>query len=390
MNSHMLFYHQTKLIRLEIFADDLEVILRYNRIIQFIGVLVMNQLSLFPSLMNEFPSTRYQGSKSKIINWLITQLYPLEFQTCLDAFGGTGVVAYALKKLGKSVTYNDILRFNSLIGKALIENNHQLFTDTTLQSLQHLRPSSSGLIAKNFEDVYFTNEENEWLDTMIQAMKDIANPYEQAIGFFALFQSCIVKRPYNLFHRKNLYIRLAEVERSFGNKASWDRPFNSWFDEFIQEVNRAVFNNGRTNLALNKDVLAIEGSYDLVYLDPPYISNKGVGLDYHDFYHFLEGMTMYDQWESYIDSDSKHKRLQPQKTIWTDKTRILSGFKQVFEKFSDSILVVSYRSDGIPTIQELIDTLKLFKRNIQVEVFPQYQYVLSKNKQSDETLLIGT
>jgi len=34
----------------------------------------------------------------------------------------------------------------------------------------------------------------------------------------------------------------------------------------------------------------IEGNYDLAYIDPPYISAQGVGVDYLEFYHFLEGL----------------------------------------------------------------------------------------------------
>jgi len=29
---------------------------------------------------------------------------------------------------------------------------------------------------------------------------------------------------------------------------------------------------------------------DLVYIDTPYISAKGIGVNYFDFYHFLEGI----------------------------------------------------------------------------------------------------
>ena len=45
----------------------------------------------------------------------------------------------------------------------------------------------------------------------------------------------------------------------------------------------------------------VPGSYDLVYVDTPYISSKGVGVDYLHFYHFLEGLTDYDNWKSRID-----------------------------------------------------------------------------------------
>jgi adenine-specific DNA-methyltransferase len=81
------------------------------------------QPTFFPSLAAEFPSTRYQGSKAKLAQWIWNQVAGLDFATCLDAFGGTGAVAYRLKQAGKQVAYNDLLRFNYYIGLALIENS---------------------------------------------------------------------------------------------------------------------------------------------------------------------------------------------------------------------------------------------------------------------------
>ncbi|MCK5269770.1 MAG: DNA adenine methylase, partial [Sedimentisphaerales bacterium] len=59
-----------------------------------------------------FPSTRFQGSKLKIAEWIWNAIADLDFNTVLDAFGGTGSVGYVLKDKGKKVTYNDILKFN--------------------------------------------------------------------------------------------------------------------------------------------------------------------------------------------------------------------------------------------------------------------------------------
>ena len=69
--------------------------------------------ALFPALAGTFPTTRYQGSKAKVADWIWKQIAGLDFATCLDAFGGTGVVAYHLKQAGKQVTYNDLLHFLS-------------------------------------------------------------------------------------------------------------------------------------------------------------------------------------------------------------------------------------------------------------------------------------
>jgi adenine-specific DNA methylase len=185
-------------------------------------------------------------------------------------------------------------------------------------------------------------------------------------------------------------VRFADVERSFGNKTTWDRPFDEWFRSFVDEANRAIFDNGMANRALNVDVFNVTGDYDLVYIDTPYISKQGVGVDYRDFYHFLEGLTMYDEWVNHIDRQSKHRRLQPEKSEWADKKKIYSAFDQLFRKFADSYLVVSYRSDGNPSESELIALLKKYKRNVRVEHYGQYKYVLSTNSESKEILLIGT
>lgn len=40
-----------------------------------------------------------------------------------------------------------------------------------------------------------------------------------------------------------------------------------------------------------------ESKFDLVYIDTPYISEKGSTVDYYGFYHFLEGLLIYDNWE---------------------------------------------------------------------------------------------
>lgn len=351
----------------------------------------VDQLAMFPELTTEFPSTRYQGSKAKLVDWIWEQIAGLDFDSCLDAFGGTGAVAYRLKRAGKRVTYNDRLRFNHQIGLALIENDNVRLDADQIERLLTPQPAIEypRFIRANFHDIYFTDAENAWIDRTLTNIRRLVNPYQFALAFFALCQACIIKRPYNLFHRKNLYIRFAEVERSFGNKTTWDRPFDEWFRIFANEANGAVFANGRRNQALNFDALDVPGEFDLVYIDPPYISRRGVAVDYRAFYHFLEGMMLYDEWGDHIDRASRHRRLKPQPSEWTDKARIGAAFDRLFERYRHSTLVVSYRSDGIPSESELVSILKRYKRRVRVEYYGQYKYALSTNSESDEILLLA-
>lgn len=41
-------------------------------------------------MTTKFPSTRYQGSKQKYVNWIWECVKDIPFHTVLDAFGGTG------------------------------------------------------------------------------------------------------------------------------------------------------------------------------------------------------------------------------------------------------------------------------------------------------------
>ena len=71
------------------------------------GTATIYQPTLPLGIVGKFPSTRYQGSKAKLANWIWEQVSDLDFLTCLDAFGGTGAVGYRLKQEDKQVTYND-------------------------------------------------------------------------------------------------------------------------------------------------------------------------------------------------------------------------------------------------------------------------------------------
>jgi adenine-specific DNA-methyltransferase len=355
----------------------------------------MEQLPLFPLeyLPDKavFPSTRYQGSKRKLIQWIGENLAELKFETVLDAFGGTGVVSHLLKCAGKTVIYNDALRFNWWIGRALIENAATRLTpeDTTLITMRHPDITYPNFIQTTFEGIYFTNEENAWLDMAVYNLNHlIQDPMKQALGWFGLFQSCIIKRPYNLFHRANLYMRQADVQRSFGNKTTWDKPFEAHFRDFIDEANRTVFDNGKPNCALCSDALEAPAEVDLVYIDPPYLNAKGVGVDYRDFYHFLEGMVQYESWATLIDYSSKHRRLQPQPSAWNSATTILSAFEKLIQRFQHSTIVISYRDDGIPSQDQIAALLSGYKREVKVLHLPQ-KYVLSRQK-SHELLFIAT
>jgi len=337
-----------------------------------------------------FPSTRYQGSKRKLVEWIWENVHDVAFDTVLDVFGGTAVVSHMFKNGGKQVTYNDALQFNWNIGLALIENSEIKLSDQEIELILTIHPNIEypDFIQRTFHGIYFTDEENRWLDRVVHNIDTfLTNPYKRALARFALFQSAIIKRPYNLFHRANLYMRTAKVERSFGNKTTWDTSFETHFRQFILEANQAIFDNGRENRALNVDAMDTPTGFDLVYIDPPYLNRKGVGVDYRDFYHFLEGLINYDEWNELIDYSSKHRRLIPMASPWNKADTVIHAFRSLIERHRDSVLVISYRDDGIPSKMQLLEIMKQNKSEVY-EAQKRQKYALANNG-SHELLLIG-
>lgn len=355
-------------------------------------------------ILNEFPSTRYQGSKRKLLPWIYSVIKELKFETVLDGFGGTGSVSYLFKKMNKVVTFNDKLFFNHIIGKAIIENNDiKLNEDDIIRLMMHLEGVKYySFIQINFKDIYYLQEENRWLDMVCSNIfqmnhyQPVTLQYKKSLAYYSLFQSCIIKRPFNLFHRKNLYLRTSEVERNFGNKTTWDRSFNDYFVKFAEEANSLVINTNKNCVSLNESVFNIDAyGYDLVYLDPPYLRKDGSNesSNYFKCYHFLEGLSRYQEWENLIDYDSVNHRLKP---VEVSREFLLKNIYETYEKlitrFQSSVIVLSYKNGGVPSIDYLVDLVRKVKGNAYT-VSMHYKYALNHQNgdanKNCEVLIIG-
>lgn len=349
---------------------------------------------MFQLDLHEFPSTRYQGSKRKITPWLWESFRELDFSSALDIFGGTGSVSFLLKKMGKAVTYNDILQFNHKIGLAIIENDKVILDQNDIEQVQLSFPKvEHHFVRDTFSGVYFTDEENEWVDKIITNIKNLKfkpreMKYKQALLYYSLFQSCLIKRPFNLFHRRNLYLRFADVRRDFGNKTSWDKPFDEHFSGFCDEANNLVFKGQKSCRAIHYDALDIPNErYDLVYIDPPYLKKDSTNesSDYFKCYHFLEGLCSYNVWDNLIDYDTPNLRMKQTDTNkWINCNTNTAAFDSLFEKFSESIIVISYKKFGIPSIETLIRMLKRHGKTVRTHS-RHYKYAL--NHQNGEAKL---
>ncbi len=359
------------------------------------------------------PSTRYQGSKRKLTDWLSQQLGELEFDTAVDLLAGTGSVSYVMKSMGKRVIANDYLRLNHATLLAFIENPSIQLEDSEVDWLldRHDGISYSTFVADTFRDFYFTEEENRWLDQIacninaLSADDPSALKYKIALAQHSLVQACLMKRPFNLFHRKNLYIRTASVERRFGNKTTWDTPFPVLFKRLVRESNGYVFSNGHGNRALNMDAtkVQIQGA-PLVYIDPPYFGKRRdrAHCNYRLLYHFVEGLVQYDQWGGMIDSSKSLKPLKPNgfstEELYTCerqdlKDQFLNWLENILHAWPHSPLAISYKHPGVPNEEALKWAIERSGRNVTIQR-RHYWYALNRQNgmgnQNVELLFLGT
>jgi adenine-specific DNA methylase len=336
----------------------------------------------------KFPSTRYSGSKRRFLNWIWENISDIEFDSALDVFGGTASVSLLFKQKGKKVHYNDILGFNQIIGAALIENSKTRVTESDLECIFESKAiSKKKTIQTLYTDTFYLEQENIWLDNFIQKVATVDDKFKRAIILSALFQACLSKRPFNLFHRANLNLRTADVKRNFGNKTTWEKPFEELIKKFVAEYNQSIFDNKKKNKVVGgHNALYCPNGVDLVYIDPPYFSNnQSTGLNYLNYYNFLEGIANYDRWHDLvINNETNVPKLKEKKAIqdFTNKAQITKSIEKLIERFQDNIIIMSYVDEGIPDKETIENLFRKYGKKVRV-IEKQHKYALSQKIKSE-------
>lgn len=336
--------------------------------------------------LKELHRTRFYGSKYKLLPELSEVFMSLDFSTCIDVFGGTGSVSFLLSKLGKSVVYNDAFMFNAACARAITMRQVDLPPrEKIVELISSIRPRS-GFITKNFADVFFLDRENRWLDGAASTIQNCQSKRERDVVFYLVAQASLMKRPFNLFHRANLNIRIADVKRSFGNAATWEKSFNDLVFKLIDEFYQVERPDTQVDIrSVAADQISLEA--DLLYLDPPYLKTRSVDC-YVRKYHFLEGLYRYRDWPSLISHDYKSKTITEYEHI--SKMYDYEYFKKtisgLIHGFSGGNIVVSYVNNGHESYRYILDQLESAGFVVKVESF-DYRHALSKSKVSEVTII---
>ena len=317
-----------------------------------------------PPQVSAYPPTRFMGSKSKLLSEIWSVVAQFNVNTVVDLFSGSGVVGYMLKAQGKAVVSNDYMAMSATFTKAMIENNTITLPLEEAKELLVAHKESDHFVATTFKGLYYSDEENDLIDTLrtnIAAMKD---QYKQAIAMTSLIRACLKKRPRGIFTYTG--------HRYDDGRQDLKKSLAQQFLESVDSVNKSIFNNGKSNFSKHGDAMDLKvENADLVYIDPPYYSPLSDN-EYVRRYHFVEGLAR--DWQGVeIQEHTQTKKFKSYPTPFSTRKGATDAFDKLFKKFANSILVVSYSSNSQPTQDEMVAIMAKYKEH--VEVIPiDYKY----------------
>jgi adenine-specific DNA-methyltransferase len=306
-----------------------------------------------------YPRLRFMGSKHRLLPWIHEILSRVEFDTVLDAFSGTGCVAYLLKSMGKEVTTNDFLNFASLVATALVANSAEVLGQKDVDRLLTAPARHDRFIEETFQGIFFTPEDLRFLDQVWANLPRIRDPYRKALALSALIRSCIKRQP------RGVFTVAGDPERYKDGRRDLRLSLRDHFVEQVAVFNGSVFDNGRQSRALHGDVFAVEpDGFDLVYMDPPYVPRADDNC-YIKRYHFLEGLSCYWKGMTILEK-SRVKKLQKPYTPFSYRRDSMHVFDRLFSHFRSSMLALSYSSNGYPDLDDLVFLMRRYKASVTV------------------------
>jgi DNA adenine methylase/adenine-specific DNA-methyltransferase len=297
------------------------------------------------------------GSKHRLLPWVHQHLAALDFETAADPFTGSGCVSYLMKCMGRQVLASDQLNFPVTIALATVENSTERLDVTALRMLLERRRGCPDFITRMFDGVFFSHEDRQVLDRVCHNIARLPHPHQQALARAALIRSCVKKQPRGVF--------TVAGQRYDDGRRDLRLSIEEHLREQIECFNEAVFDSGRSCSAEVGDVFTLpERRCDLVYLDPPYVPRADDNC-YIKRYHFLEGLSCYWQGMSVMESSKVHK-LPKRFTPFSYRRTAVDAFDRLFRRFRDSIVVLSYSSNGYPDLAVLEELLRRYKRHVEV------------------------
>ena len=311
-----------------------------------------------------YPRIRFMGSKHRLaprLNELFATLPP---GPAIDAFSGSGVVAYTLKAGGREVLANDHLTFTATLAEALVANADEHLSPDDVDRLCSPNRDGRDFIATTFAGLYFPDADHAFLDAAWSHVDELEGA-KKALALSSLCLAAAWKQPRGVF--------TVTTPRYDDGRRQLRMPLEELFREAVGRCNAAV-RPGAARASCG-DVFAIDPAHAAIaYLDPPYAPPRD-DTCYVKRYHFLEGVATYWRGQD-IMWETRTRKLRKRQTPFASKRTARGALDQLFEHFRPSqTLVVSYGSNADVDAGELEALLARHRRSVRrIEIPHAYAF----------------
>jgi adenine-specific DNA-methyltransferase len=315
-------------------------------------------------MLATYPRIRFMGSKHRLAPRLAELFATLPPGPAIDAFSGSGVVAYALKATGRETLANDHLTFTATLAEALVANGHETLSADEVETLCSPNRDGRAFIATTFEGRYFPDADHAFLDAAWSHVDELQGA-KRALALSALCLAAAWKQPRGVF--------TVTTPRYDDGRRQLHTPLEDLFKEAVTRCNAAVRPGEAT--ATCGDVFAVDPARAAIaYLDPPYAPPRD-DTCYVKRYHFLEGLATYWRGQE-IMWETRTRKLRKRHTPFGSKRTVRDALDRLFEHFHEpQALVVSYGSNAELDAAELEALLARHRRNVRrIEIPHRYAF----------------
>jgi adenine-specific DNA-methyltransferase len=260
-----------------------------------------------------------------------------------DLFAGTGAVSRHFAKIGYSVFANDVEKYSYYVSSAVLNCPYSDKLSTLIDTLNQIEPIE-GLFYKHYSvsagRLFFTDDNAKKIDTIRENIEILKNKAEiTELEFVFLIGS--------LLESADSVANTASVYGAFLKKIK-----KSALTPFVLKpihTNKSIEPDKHT--VLNRDIFDIlpENTYDVVYLDPPYVARQ-YGANYCP----LNYLCLYNK---DIQVRNKTGLIDYYKSPFASKQHAIKSFKKLFAEIKTTHLFLSYNNNGIVSLEKMIDLL---------------------------------
>ena len=316
-------------------------------------------------------SRRYLGNKSRLISFIeeVFGSENIQFDSFIDLFAGTGVVAQKFNNLNNRIITNDILYSNYLAHYAWL-SSEEFDPQKTIELIDEFNVRAcfkANYFSNHYSDTYFNHKNSLRIGGIRDEIALLArlgkiNFKEQSILLSSLLYAAdkIAKTcgHYDAFRKgedeqKGLELKMPRIDQSLNER------------------------NEIFNLDANSLVKTIKA--DLVYIDPPYNSRQ-----YIDSYHLLENLAIWDKPE--VSGVAKKMVNRKDKKSDYCTTKAPAAFLDLIMNLEAEFIAVSYNNmaeKGNARSQAKLsdeDIAKILKKKGSLKVFESDHKYFSAGK----------